>query len=371
MGQWQPNDLTVKTKGPLATYDPAAYLFAQNTQHVIYQGFTPEGGETGHLHELHWDEDSDAWHDKDLTSEVGAPPATSSPAAYAFATQGSQHVLYVGELFDGHVHELWWDEDDGWNHHDLTGATGAALTLTIPAGYEFHGEGTQHVVYQSQNNHIWELWWQSDSGWHSGDVTATVGAPPAGGPPTGYAFEGLHTQHVFYKGQDSHIHELWWDAPGNEHLDLTALTGAPPASGDPSGYVFRPQGTQHVDYRGVDGHVHELWWRYRDGWHHNDLTDATGAPPADQAMKPVGYGFDPSALQPVATQHVDYVGTDGHVHELWWDPSGWHHNDLTLATAAPAAISDTAAYVFTEQSSQHVFFTSDDHHVIELVWTPS
>src|SRR5262249_2782170 len=160
------------------------------------------------------------------------------------------------------------------------------------------------------------------------------------------------------RGQDSHIHELWWEAPGNQHLDLTALTGAPLASGDPSGYVFGSQDTEHVNFCGIDGHIHELWWRYADGWHHNDLTAATGGPRADQDMKPVGYGFDSSNLQPVATQHVDYIGPDGHVHELWWDPTGWHHNDLTAATAAPSAISDPAAYVFTERSSQHVFFNS-------------
>src|SRR3954447_4660687 len=308
MGVWRFNDLTSRTNGPLASYSPAAYLFAQNTQHVIYQGFTPGGGETGHLHELYWDEGSDAWHVKDLTSEAGAPSATSYPTAYIFAAQGGQHVLYVGELFDGHVHELWWHEDEGWNHHDLTGATGAPLALTIPTGYEFYGEGTQHVVYQGQDGHIWELWWDPDDGWHSGDVTATIGAPLADGPPLGYAFESQHTQHVFYRGHDSHIHELWWEAPGNQHVDLTALTGAPRASGDSTAYVFRSQGTQHVDYRGVDGHIHEFWWRYSDGWHHFDLTAATGAPPAYEDAKPVGYGFDPTILQTTATQHVDYLG---------------------------------------------------------------
>jgi hypothetical protein len=89
---------------------------------------------------------------------------------------------------------------------------------------------------------------------------------------------------------------------------------------------FDGQGTQHVNYLGADGHVHELWWD-TNGWHAADLTAATGAPAA--AGRPAGYVFDNQG-----TQHVNYRGTDGHVHELWWDASGWHAADLTAATGA-------------------------------------
>jgi hypothetical protein len=41
--------------------------------------------------------------------------------------------------------------------------------------------------------------------------------------------------------------------------------------------VFDAQGTQHVVYGGADRHVHELWWNTH-GWHHHDLSAATGAP---------------------------------------------------------------------------------------------
>jgi hypothetical protein len=92
--------------------------------------------------------------------------------------------------------------------------------------------------------------------------------------------------------------------------DLTAVTGAPVAAGDPVGYMFDAQGTQHVDYRGSDGHIHELWWG-SNGWSHADLTAVTGAPVA--AGDPVGYMFDAQG-----TQHVDCRGLDGHIHELWW-----------------------------------------------------
>ena len=207
---WKFNNLTTQTAAPLATFRPAAYLFAQNTRHVIYQGFNSTQGSDGHLYELYWDEE-DGWHAKDLTAEAEAPLATAYPNAYIFATNGTQHVLYGGAPADGHVHELWWDSD-GWHHNDLTIDSGEhQLALTVPTGYEFYAEGTQHAVYQGRDDHIYELWWQNGD-WHPGDLTAVTNAPPADSAPSAFAFEAEHSQHVFYRGRDGHVFELEWKA---------------------------------------------------------------------------------------------------------------------------------------------------------------
>ena len=81
--------------------------------------------------------------------------------------------------------------------------------------------------------------------------------------------------------------------------------------------------------------------------------------------QPTGYVFDYEE-----TQHVDHLGTDGHIHELWWDSHGWHHDDLTAATGAPPAISNPSGYPFAHQGTQHVVYTAADHHVTELYWRP-
>ena len=85
------------------------------------------------------------------------------------------------------------------------------------------------------------------------------------------------------------------------------------------------------------------------GWHHDDLTAAAGAPlPAvDQSMS--AYAFEDQG-----TQHVIYVRQDSHIEELWWDNSGWHHNDLTAAASAPLPAVDQgiAAYAFEDQGTQ-------------------
>jgi hypothetical protein len=275
---------------------------------------------------------------------------------------------------DSHIHELWWDTN-GWHHNDLTAATGAPDPARNPTAYLFLGQ-TQHVDYLGWDGHIHELWWDTN-GWHHNDLTAATGAPLAGplppsenpaGFPTGYEFAAQGTQHVVYHGQDSHIYELWWDISGWHYNDLTTAAGAPLAGrdgaggGDPTGYVFDAQGTQHVLYVGNDQHIHELWWD-GTGWHHNDLTAATGAPLAYGHL--TGYVF---AAQP--TQHVFFQDTGGRIHELWWDSGGWHYHDISAAISAPTSQTPPAGYVFIAQGTQHVIYEGyKDGHIYELYWT--
>jgi fucose-binding lectin len=148
--------------------------------------------------------------------------------------------------------------------------------------------------------------------------------------------------------------------------DVTAATSAPAAAlVRPAGYAFEAQGTQHAIYIGLsDNHVHELWWD-DNGWHTDDLTAATGAP-APLAGPLAGYAFEAQG-----TQHVIYIGaSDNDIHELWWDSNGWQTDDLTAATGAPAALAaDLAGYVFEAQGTQHVIYRgASDNHVHELWW---
>ncbi|MEH2560177.1 hypothetical protein V1286_007706 [Bradyrhizobium algeriense] len=228
---------------------------------------------------------------------------------------------------------------------------GAPNAVGDPAGYVL--DDTQHVVYRGNDNHIHELWWSDSEGWRHGGLTSATGAPNAAGDPAGYVLGG--TQHVVYRGNDNHIHELWWsDSEGWGRGDLTSATGAPNAAGDPAGYVLG--GTQHVVYRGSDNHIHELSWSVSEGWGRGDLTSATGAPNA--AGDPAGYVLG-------GTQHVVYRGSDNHIHELWWD-QGWGRGDLTSATGAPNAAGDPAGYVLG--GTQHVVYRGSDNHIHELWW---
>ena len=255
------------------------------------------------------------WQTGDITAATGAPPAANGAlAGYVFEAQGTQHVIYSSAP-DNRLRELWWNIN-GWHTADLTAATGASPPAAQASltGYAFETQGTEHVIYTGADAHLHELW-SGTTGWHAGDLTAATGAPPpaAQASLTGYAFETQRTQHIVYTGADTHLHELWSDRSIGWHsADLTAATGAPPARGL-AGYAFDQQGTEHVVYTAADHHLHELWWS--NGWHLGDLTAATGAAiPGSDVL--VAYAFEVQG-----TQHAAYISAgDAHIHELWWGP---------------------------------------------------
>jgi hypothetical protein len=290
------------------------------------------------------------WNLNNLTLAAGAPVlAASIPAGYTWDVDSTQHVVYRGT--DNHIHELWFNSQ--WNHNDLTVAAGAPLAVGDPAGYTWDVDHTQHVVYRGTDNHIHELWFNGQ--WNHNDLTVAASAPLAAGFPAGYTWNIDSTQHVVYRGMDDHIHELWFNGQWN-HNDLTVAAGAPLAVGDPAGYTWNIDSTQHVVYRGNDAHIHELW--FNGQWNHNDLTVAASAPLA--VGDPDGYTWSVDS-----TQHVVYRGSDAHIHELWFNGQ-WNHNDLTVAASAPAAVGEPAGYTWDVDNTQHVVYRGNDAHIHEL-----
>jgi hypothetical protein len=164
------------------------------------------------------------WRHNDPSAAANAPAAAGPPDGYMFDAQGTQHVVYQGS--DSHIHELWWEPQNGWHHNDLSAAANAPAAAGPPDGYMFDAQGTQHVVYQGSDSHIHELWWEPQNGWHHNDLSAAVNAPAAAGPPDGYMFDAQGTQHVVYQGSDSHIHELWWPAMVYVRREAWALEAA-------------------------------------------------------------------------------------------------------------------------------------------------
>lgn len=350
MSGWKFSDITTAASAPdllSVGWPPVVYsLNPKGSQHVYYlyylSGQFVRDRDTGavvdiadaSVNELR--RGSRGWHHNDLTAAMELPLMVPA-AGYAFNVQGTRHVICAAA--DLHIHELSADAK-GWHHSDLTVVTGAPIGIPM-SGYAFEAQGTRHVIYldDAPSAHIRELWWDTN-GWHHNDLTAATGAPI--GNAVGYAFEAQYTQHIFYSGStDHHVHELWWDTSGWHHHDLTAATGAPaPAGRLPAyphpmtwdfvhAYPFDAQATQHVVFL-VGDHIHELWWDTK-GWHHDDLTVAANAPGAAENATPVAY---PANAQ--GSRHVVYRGTgnDDHIHELRWDATGWHHHDLTIATGA-------------------------------------
>jgi hypothetical protein len=361
---WNLSDLTARTGSPLATpsvrnyFNPSPIFGQFAQQYLVYAGLGDD-----HIHELAFSSPLKKWSHTDLTDATSAPLAISTPTGYAWGS--SRSVLYL--TGDNHIHQFRSDGND-WHDTDLTTAAGAPLTSNVPEGYFFPTDNSQHIVYLASDNHIHELVGDLfGNAWSENDLSVAAGGELSEGRPTGHIFQARRTQHVIYSGTDNHIHELWANISGWHHNDLTAATGAPstpPGGKLARGYVFEAQLTQHIPYPAVDRHIHELRWDLQ-GWHNDDLNVATGAPEWAPPGFSTGYVFDAEG-----TEHVTYVGLDDHIHELWRDSSAWHHNDLTAATGAPKAASELTGYVYAFEGSQHVVYVGPDNHIIELWWLP-
>jgi len=250
-----------------------------------------------------------------------------------------------------------------WTYADLCAVAGAPKASTGPFSYVFKENGTQHVDYVSGDGQVHELW-RDDAGWHHLNLTSATGSPLVSGDrlngPAGYIHAGQ--QHVIFVCDTGDaaggLRELWRDAAGWHHNDLTQAAGGPPAVAvRPCGYSFPAQGTQHVDYIGRDGRLHELWWD-SDGWHHHDLTQASGAPLPDPSLPILGYAMTSDG----GSQHVVYIGADRRVHELLWSLGTWYHNDLITWTGAPLADSHgLAGYPVEAPRTQHIYYVGGGH----------
>jgi hypothetical protein len=144
----------------------------------------------------------------------------------------------------------------------------------------------------------------------------------AGSGLDGYQTSFNNQQHVNFIGPECHVYELvYTDHWG--HNDLTQIAGAPITAQESAldGYQTTFNNQQHVNFLGTDGHIHELV--YTDHWSHNDLTNAAGAPGA-MARSPLD-GYQTTFNN---QQHVNYLGADGQIHELVYT-NRWSDNDLS------------------------------------------
>ena len=95
------------------------------------------------------------------------------------------------------------------------------------------------------------------------------------------------------------------DQSGNVTAATYTVNAPAPAQGSTlDGYQTTFNDQQHVNYVGTDGHVHELV--YKDSWSHNDLTAAAGAPAGAAAAGSPLDGYETSFNN---QQHVNYIGT--------------------------------------------------------------
>ncbi|MET9960080.1 hypothetical protein ABZ128_13665 [Streptomyces sp. NPDC006326] len=363
---WQHTDLTGKSGGPPATASPAGYNWgADKSLHVVYRGVDSR------VQEL-WFRDNQ-WHHSTPGSKF-LEDSIPRGHAQAIVPPFTQHIVYRDGAATPHVHELTFTDGGAWKDEDLTEAAGGVPTPapdSSPVGYMWDIHKTRHVFYRGNDNRVHELWFNGQ--WHKNNLTiAAGGAPLASGNPAAYTWAVDAAQHVFYRGTDRHMHELFFKAGSNQwiHVDLSLASGAnPPLVGDvnPSCYTWNADRSQHVVYRGTDNHIHELWLRIDENkWHHTDVSAASGGTAPLAASNPYGYTWDVDK-----SQHVVYRGTDNFVHELWFraDESKWHHTALNSAAGfGVKSDRDPFGCSWDVDKGQHVVYRGTDNHLHELLF---
>ena len=374
---WENNDLT-KMSGdgvsPKAGSPLDGYWGSDSSQHVNFIGAD------GHVHELYIAPGVANWENNDLTkmSGDGVSPKAGSPLDGYWGSDSSQHVNFIGT--DGHVHELYIAPGvANWENNDLTKMSGDGVSPKAgsPLDGYWGSDSSQHVNFIGADGHVHELYIAPGvANWENNDLTKMSGdgvSPKAGSPLDGY-WGSDSSQHVNFIGADGHVHELYI-APGVanwENNDLTKMSGdgVSPKAGSPLDGYWGSDSSQHVNFIGTDGHVHELYIAPGvANWENNDLTKMSGDGVSPKAGSPLdGYwGSDSS-------QHVNFIGADGHVHELYIAPgvANWENNDLTKMSGdgvSPKAGSPLDGY-WGSDSSQHVNFIGADEHVHELYIAP-
>ena len=206
-------------------------------------------------------------------------------------------------------------------------------------------------------------------------VAAAVHAqnpPDFGSGLTCFGVAGFDTR-LYYLDAYGHVVEVGYNSgnifgSGNPWYanDITNATGAPPAMPKRRSTCFGVGGTDtRVYYLDDNGSVVEIGWN-AGGWYYADLGNnvAGGAPPAQLGSPLTCFGVGGQ------NPRVYYLDDNGHVIELATDQSNnengavWYYNDISNYTGAPPAgfgsqltcfgVGGLASRVYYQDGSGHI-----------------
>jgi hypothetical protein len=241
----------------------------------------------------------------------------------------------------------------GWHRTDLTALTGAPAPYGAPR--IFPRNTNPYIVYRGVDSHVHGIYFEAGS-WVPEDLTTKYGAPVTAGDPMGYP---SNVPRVVYRGIDNHIHELAYYPDGEWHpFDMSGVQG-PPAAGDPYGYVGGGA-IARVDFRANNNHIIEIWLPPGGGWSHTDMSGVQGPPATGD---PRGYESAGGA----AAARIDFRGSNNHLEEMWLAAtpnSTWQRTDMSGVQGPPAA-GNPFGYVGGGADAR-VVFRGNNNHIIEV-----
>lgn len=310
--------------------------------------------------------------------------------AQGCSSTGDYHLFYVG-TFD-YVDEICWDTLYGWQYFSSgVGAPDTALA-------SFYAGGVEHIGYTEHNRqlgitHIYQLY-GGEGNWVSQDLSAASKAPNAMYPTplTGYTAFAANIQAFAYLTYASHVEQVLWNGSYWIAYDLTAaVSGAPVAASNSSLTSYLATNVQSIIFETSAGHIGQLY-NSGSGWVFSDLTNVTGALPAESGspltsmidlanaqdvyyvdskqllhlLRYVGSWIDagePSSNVVLSSSRLDsyqlydadavfYQATNGDVYDAW-------DNDTVLFGLGDAG-TGLAGWTYTDAKTPTVVFQHDD-----------
>jgi hypothetical protein len=144
------------------------------------------------------------------------------------------------------------------------------------------------------------------------------------------------------------------------HFERSRRFTTAKAEGRPTSVVVPQLSVDDVIFRAEDGHLWEVWRQPTDAGR-TDLTANAGAPAA---------ASDPSAYVAVNESLVVvlYRGTDDQIHSLYWWTGAVGHDPLTGSIGAPKAAGIPCGYYDAGESRNYVFYRGTDGRLHSLYW---
>jgi predicted phosphodiesterase len=294
------------------------------------------------------------------SAEFGYPKAAGSPVAFLHPANNAEVAVYRDE--HGRLLEVWRDASGQRGVGNLTESGGNhPLAAGDPSAYFDLGASQAVIPYRGQDGHVHSLYWSTGSVGHDA-LSQPIGAPAATHDPCGVydVATGLH--HVVYRSGDGQLQALYWKGQDAAQREvLTAGAGFPRSAGRPSVFLDTISKHRMVVFRDTDGHIQNVYWA--DGpFQHENLSSVAGAPKA--AGDPIAY-----FIQGLNLHCVFYRGVDKHVHYLWWTGNEpVQHTDLTTLAGAPDTADDPASWFSGNGQRHHVVFRCEYEQLHDIAF---
>ena len=301
---------------------------------------------------------SSGYHFNDASAMAGAQMADDGALTSYALPSNEQHWGFIGR--DGNVYNLSWSPSLGYAVFNTSAAAGAPRAAADALTSFALPSGEQHWAYIGINGDVYNLYGIGGS-YLVDDASVVAGAPQAAiGALTSFTLPSGE-QHWGYIGTNGHVYNLFWSSVSSYQInDATAAAGAPQAASGALTSFILPSGEQQWAYIGTNGHIYNLYW-VAGSYHVDDASAAAGAPLAAS-------GALTSFTLPSGEQHWGYIGTNGDVYNLYWSAGTYHVADASAAAAAPQAIKGALSSFALPSGEQHWSFTGTNGDVYDLYW---